>query len=492
MKKIIFGILTTVSLTATAQKMQVSEWISSTKTKPWQTKKLNKEKSSQKAVEIFTNKSLQKIEGFGSCFNELGWTSLSQLNPADKEKVFKELFTKDGANFTISRMPIGANDFSRDWYSYDEMDGDFEMKNFSIKNDYETLIPFIKSAQKYNSSLKLWASPWSPPTWMKYNKHYALNKVPSVMQQVDNGINENQLVKEGTDNFIQEDRYFQAYALYFKKFVEAYQKENIKISMVMPQNEFNSAQWYPSNTWTPQGFSKFISFLGPEMKKSGVDVFFGTLERGKSKLFSDVYQNPESGKYISGVGVQWAGKEAVSQIHKEYPNLTIYQSEHECGNGKNDWAYAEYSWDLMKHYFLNGTSAYLYWNTSLLKGGVSRWGWTQNSLVTVDSQNKTYQWNPEFYLMKHFSHYVQPGAVLLETSSASVEKHRNDVLGWWEGNLSSNADNILAFKNPDNSIAIITYNNGESSKQLHLRVNNLDLNPTLEGKSFNTILIKSK
>lgn len=88
--------------------------------------------------------------------------------------------------------------------------------------------------------------------------------------------------------------------------------------------------------------------------------------------------------------------------------MPIYQSEHECGNGKNNWDYAEYSWDLMKHYLLNGASAYLYWNISLLDGGVSRWGWKQNSLITVNAKNKTYKWNPEFYLMKHFSHYVQP------------------------------------------------------------------------------------
>ncbi|MEN2398951.1 glycoside hydrolase family 30 protein [Flavobacterium sp. MC2016-06] len=490
MKKVIIGILAVLSFTANAQNRKVSEWVSSTETKPWQEKKLNGVKKDQKAVEIYTNKSLQKIEGFGSCFNELGWTSLNQLNVKDRENIFKELYSKNGANFTISRMPVGANDFSRDWYSYDETDGDFAMNNFSIKNDFETLIPFIKSAQKYNPNIKLWASPWSPPTWMKYNKHYALNKVPSVMQQVNNGIQDNQLVKEGTDNFIQEDQYFKAYSLYFKKFIEAYQKENIKISMVMPQNEFNSAQWYPSNTWTPAGLTKFISYLGPDMQSLGVDVFFGTLERGNPTLFSDVYKNTEVKKYIKGIGVQWAGKEAVSTIHKEYPNLTIYQSEHECGNGKNDWAYAEYSWDLMKHYFLNGTSAYLYWNTSLLQGGVSRWGWTQNSLVTVDAQNKTYHWNPEFYVMKHFSHYVQPGAVLLQTSSQSVDKHRNDVLGWWEGNLSSNADNVLAFKNPDNSIVVIAYNDQETPKELHLKVDQLEVNPTLEAKSFNTLLIK--
>lgn len=490
MKKIILGILTIISFQGNAQKKKTLEWISSTEKTPWQSKTLSADKSSEKAIEIYTNKPLQKIDGFGACFNELGWTSLSELSQSDKDLIFRELYSQKGANFTMARMPIGANDFSRDWYSYNETDGDFEMKNFSIKNDYETLVPFIKSALKYKPNLNLWASPWSPPTWMKYNKYYALSKVPGLIKNVDNGIKDDQLVKEGTDNFVQEDKYFKAYALYFKKFVEAYRKENIKISMVMPQNEFNSAQWYPSNTWTPTGLSKFIAQLGPEMKSIGINVFFGTLERKNAMLFSEVYKNPEAKKYIKGLGVQWEGKEAVSAIHKEYPTLPIYQSEHECGNGKNNWDYAEYSWDLMKHYLLNGASAYLYWNISLLDGGVSRWGWKQNSLITVNAKNKTYKWNPEFYLMKHFSHYVQPGAVLLETSSPVVEKNRGDVLGFWKGNLSSNTDNVLAFRNLDSSVVVIVYNDQDIPKEFNIKVGHLNLNPTLESKSFNSILIK--
>ena len=101
----------------------------------------------------------------------------------------------------------------------------------------------------------------------------------------------------------------------------------------MPQNEFNSAQWYPSNTWTPTGLSKFIAQLGPEMKSIGIYVFFGTLER-KTRCYFQKFTKILKQKYIKGLGVQWEGKEAVSAIHKEYPTLPIYQSEHECGNGK--------------------------------------------------------------------------------------------------------------------------------------------------------------
>jgi glucosylceramidase len=85
---------------------------------------------------------------------------------------------------------------------------------------------------------------------------------------------------EGQDSFIQEERYFEAYARYFARYVDAYAKEGITISTVMPQNEFNSAQPFPSCCWTPQGLARFIPHLARAVGPLGVTVFFGTLERG--------------------------------------------------------------------------------------------------------------------------------------------------------------------------------------------------------------------
>ena len=87
------------------------------------------------------------MEGFGGCFNELGWTSLSALSAEDRDGVMKELFDPEmGARFTYCRMPIGANDFATEAYSYDETAGDFALKDFSIAHDHSTLVPFIQAA----------------------------------------------------------------------------------------------------------------------------------------------------------------------------------------------------------------------------------------------------------------------------------------------------------------------------------------------------------
>ncbi|MCW3786892.1 glycoside hydrolase family 30 protein [Plebeiibacterium sediminum] len=480
MKKLL--LITLVTITACTQPK--FEMTTTTESNPWIVTSIENKESNTDTLDIIIESSntLQEIEGFGTCFNELGWTSLQRLKAKDREQIFKELFEPGfGANFTICRMPVAANDFARNWYSYNEKEGDFEMNNFSIANDRETLIPFIKSAQKYNPKLKLWASPWSPPQWMKYNKHYAAKSVlgDSEFQSeewgmdlrgINNGLLPEQEGKEGSDMFIQEPEYFKAYALYFSKFIEAYRNEGIDIFMVMPQNEFNSAQVFPSCTWTAAGLSTFVGkYLGPEMQKQNVEVMFGTVERATEELVDTVLNNELSKKYITGVGFQWAGKGAIPGIHKRYPDLRLYQTEQECGNSKNDWKNCIYSWDLMKHYLKNGANAYMYWNTSLDEGGISTWGWKQNSLVSVDTTNHTFRYNHEYYLLKHVSHYVQPGAKLLKTSGIF--------------------NNSLAFVNPDSSIILVLRNEEAEDQQINVYVDDKSYSFLLKSDSFVSIKI---
>jgi O-Glycosyl hydrolase len=478
--------------------------VTSTEKSPWVTQPIVAQAAaSNAAIIISPAKTQQTITGFGTCFNEQGWASLNVLPTKDREAILKELFAPGvGASFNICRMPVGANDFALNWYSYNETDGDFDMKDFSIDNDKKTLIPFIQGAKKYNAGLKIWASPWSPPQWMKKNKHFAQmayqhayefyemqnpgKKIAEgetgalvfgdlkmlVSSKYDNGLkpgpgNEG---KEGTDMFIQDEKYLKAYALYFSKFIDAYKSQGIDIFGVMPQNEFNSAQVFPSCCWTAKGLSNFVGkYLGPAMKQKGVEILFGTMERPNAALV-DTILSFESGKYVTGVGFQWAGKDALPTIHQKYPNLKLIQSEQECGNGDNDWKNTVHSWELMKHYFNNGVSAYDYWNTSLFKGGISRWGWPQNSLVVVDSVAKTFAYTPEYYLLKHVSHFVKPGAKKLETAGTD-----NDV---------------IAFINPDKSIVVALSNQDDSDKQINITIGNQSYFPVLKANSFSTLFIK--
>lgn len=460
------------------------EWVATSPAAQWKMQQAltTRPAAGDADVEIKRDQPQQTIAGFGTCFNELGWTSLSLLSAKDRENILRELFAPGvGANFTLCRMPVGANDFSRKWYSYNETEGDFAMKNFSITNDLQTLVPFIKAAQKFNSSLKLWASPWSPPAWMKYNGHYAARSVLGNvtfkseeygmdLTGINNGLPPDKEGKEGTDMFIQQDKYFIAYALYFAKFIEAYRRQGISIGMVMPQNEFNSAQVFPSCTWTAAGLARFIAYLGPQMKALGVEVFLGTVERANDKLVDTVLTDPKSRDFVKGAGFQWAGKGAIAAVHRQHPLLRLCQTEQECGNGKNDWSYCVYAWGLLKQYLSNGANGYMYWNTSLKQGGISTWGWKQNSLISVDTAAGTYKYNYEYYLLKHVSHFVKPGAKRLNTTGAFT--------------------NLLAFANVDKSIVVIAQNEGSEEKRIKIKLGNKVLEPLLGPNTFNTFLLK--
>lgn len=415
----------------------------------------------------------QTIEGFGACFNELGWTSLSVLSQSDRDSIFRELYAPGvGANFTMNRMPLGSNDFSLDYYSYDDMDGDFDLAHFSIEHDEATLLPFIRAAKAQNPDLRIWASPWCPPAWMKTNKHYACVSTEMLRGRFDaeNGLSIDKQIHEGEDGFTQDPKYLETYARYFGKFIDAYKEKGVDVYMVMPQNEPNSAQWYPACTWTPQGLNAFMKYLGPEMEKRGVKMFLGTMERADASMWDVILSDAETAPYIKGMGFQWAGKDAIPSLHQKYSDLPVYQSEQECGNGRNDLAGAFHSWDLMKYYLNNGTNAYFYWNISLLEGGVSHWGWRQNSLVTVNEAEKTFSFTPEYYVMKHVSHYVLPGAKVLK--------------------LGGDCKNALAFLNTNGSLVVVLGNQTDYPYTLNLQFGEHTYEIHLAAQSLSTLNIR--
>jgi glucosylceramidase len=449
-------------------------WVSTTKSRTWATETVESTPiTCAPDVTVVEDHVRQGVEGFGAAFSELGWQSLLLLEQDEREDILRELFAPgEGANFTLCRTPIGANDYSSDWYSHDEYPEDFDLEHFSIQHDLDTLVPFIEAARRHQPQLRLWASPWSPPTWMKTNKHYAAAQPDQFRNTVDNGLSSQQIRVEGTDMFIQDERYFRSYAKYFGRFIDEYRSQGIEIAMVMPQNEFNSPQVFPSCTWTSAGLTRFLGHLGPEMASRDVEVFLGTLERRDPGLVQAMLSEPEIASLVQGVGFQWAGKHAVEAIRRGYPHLRLYQTEQECGDGTNDWRYCRYAWTQLKHYFDAGVSAYMYWNISSLAGGISRWGWAQNSLVSVDKKSATFVYNHDYYVLKHVSHFVQPGARVLGTVS---------LTGF---------ENQLAFRNPNGDIIVAIHNDLCTEQRVSIVVGDTFITPVLPADSFNSFVIR--
>ena len=454
---------------------KAAKWISTTKDRPWHdlSARLKPAAQSDPGLFIESGTRFQTVDGFGACFNELGWEALSRLREDQREEILADFFAPGGSlQFTRCRMPVAANDFSVEWYSYNEMPGDFGMSDVSIDHDRKSLVPYIQAAQVYQPELTLWASPWSPPTWMKTNGHYA-QRMSSRSQPdaPDNGLKPAQVVNEGENGFIVEEEYFTAYALYIRKFLEAYRRLSIPIDVFMPQNEWNSSQVFPSCVWRPEALAKFIPFLGDQIGPLDVDIFLGTLERPDPRQFEAIYEDPACEKLIKGFGLQWAGRGAAPFLGRNHPDLKFYQTEQECGDGKNDWRYAKYTWELMKDYFTSGVNVYHYWNMALTEGEPSTWGWRQNSLVTVSPDGSSYNFMPDYYLFKHLSHFLKPGTQRIQASSYA---------GY---------DNLLAIQNPDDSTVVVYQNAMCDPLELSLQIDDTVVSAVLSGDSINTLVV---
>ncbi len=425
------------------------KWICSIKEKKWHERPDFETSSRQNNLELSGAK-YQELKGLGGCFNELGWHALNFLKKNKQDEIIKELFhPEDGCRFTFCRLPIGASDFALKWYSCNETDEDYEMRNFSIERDRQYLIPYIRSAMEHQKNLTLFASPWSPPTWMK---------IPSVYNF-------------GVLRW--EEKILKAYALYFQKFVEAYQEEGIKINQIHHQNEPVADQKFPSCLWTGEQMRDFIKlYLGPLFEKSNIDceIWLGTLNVDDyNEYILTVLSDEKAKKYIKGIGYQWWGKRIIQRTHETWTDMPLIQTENECGDGKNTYEYAHYIFDLMHHYFSNGVIAYTYWNMILPDEGESTWGWPQNSLININPHTKKITYNPEFYVMKHFSHFLSKGAV------------RMGLKGEWAGNA-------LAFENNYKELVLIIANPFKTEKELVFKINDSSYSFVLDGSSFNTII----
>lgn len=432
----------------------------------WQAKQC--EKTTAPASLAADGHTYQRMEGFGGCFNELGYRALSHLRAQDRDALLRALYAPEQANFNVCRLPIGANDYATDWYSLDETAGDYNLQHFSIERDKGCLIPYIKEAQQYQPDMTLFASPWSPPTWMKDPAVYNWGKLIWTPENLT------------------------AYANYFARFVQAYAAEGVHVQQIHVQNEPVANQKFPSCMWTGEELRVFIrDYLGPVLRQSSpkTELWLGTINApgcDYNRLIFDkwatedydyfanvVLTDEEALQYITGVSYQWGGKIAIQRTFESWwPRIRLMQSENECGFGDNTWDYALYVWTMMKHYIGNGAESYLYWNPVLEPIGRSTWGDPQNAMVTVDPVTKQYTLNPDFYVMKSVSAVVQRGAFRL------------GMQGPW-------AADTLAFHNPDGSLALSVFNPFMEERALTLRHNSETLRFALEPRSVNSILIRS-
>ncbi len=417
-------------------------------------------------------------EIWGGCFNERGWKRLLMLTEEERDHILDLLFDPDepeGLHLTLGRIPIGASDFANTLYSLDDLpDGvtsDYDLEYFSIERDKsETgIIPFIKEALKRNPDMKFWASPWSPPAWMKDN---------------------NNLI---AGNIVYNDKNMATYAQYFKKFIEAYRAEGIDVSMVSPQNEPTMWTLYTSCIWTGQQLCDFIrDHLGPVMEELGVEIYLGTFTNSSDSMMDAALKDPEARKYLSGVTFQWWSYFKSHSLYNTGFNRGMMQSETMCGNGRNDWQYAENQFDVMWMYLSTGISAYNLWNMVLEWDGVNPGGhntanppWPQNAPITVNDNTKEYRINPHYYEYKHFTNFIQPGARRI-SSTGTFDAEFPMVDEVERDDRYARELHEIAFRNPDGTNVLMVKNGSNSVKHVDINFNGRKISVDLPAHSIHT------
>jgi glucosylceramidase len=409
-------------------------------------------------IRVATAKTFQTIDGFGGCFNELGWEALSHVSTRDRASALQSLFGDDGCAFTLGRIPVGASDFALDAYSLDDVTDDFELKGFSISRDRKALIPFIKAAISIRPKLKFWGSPWSPPAWMKDNNHYS----------------------KGSLRW--EKRILDCYAAYLARWVESYRAEGIDIYALAVQNEPNIASNYPSCLWTGLQLREFIGeFLGPVLRdrKANVELWLGINGdppndgHNINNRVVSVLDDPKANAFLTGIAFQYDSQNLIGQASLLYPDKKLMQSETECRSGENSFADAQRLYALMLHYLGNNASSYFMWNMVLDETGLSTWKWRQNAMISIDRQNKTLRFNGEYYVMRHFSQFVKPGAKRILTTGPWGDK--------------------IAFLNPDGSTVMVIGNSDRRPLPVTIETgpnrNGNTLSVTLPPGSINTFVV---
>ncbi|WP_299242650.1 glycoside hydrolase family 30 protein [uncultured Aquimarina sp.] len=430
----------------------------------------------------------QSITGFGGAFTESSAYLLNKVSPKNRDAIIKAYFGKEGANYSLTRTHMNSCDFSLSQYSY-VPDEDKELKDFSVKEDMDDLIPMIKEALKTSEDgFKIFASPWTAPPWMKDNKHWVGGK----------------LLPE----------YYDTWALFFSKYIDAYKEQGIDIWGFTVENEphGNGDNW-ESMHFTPEEMTDFVqNHLGPKLEidgKGDVKILgYDQNREGLKEWVNVMYENEASSKYYDGTAVHWYEStfevfpEALQYAHHKAPDKYLIQTEAcidaEVPKWKDDaWYWSkeatDWGWDWapedQKHLHPKYVPVYRYardiigclnnwvdgwvdWNMVLDKQGGPNWfkNWCIAPVI-VDPDNDEVYFTPLYYTMAHFSKYIRPEAKVI-----NVENSDDEVM-------------ITAVKNSDGSIVIVLFNPTENIKPFSLILGEKSKDISINAKAIQTIVI---
>ena len=382
----------------------------------------------------------QTVLGFGGAFTEAAAVTWQQLGPAARAALLQGYFdAAHGHGYTLCRVPMNSCDFSLGNYAHAAVPGDLALAHFNIDRDRQALLPFIRAAlAAAGRPVRLLASPWSPPAWMKSNGQ--MNHGGSLLPHCA-----------------------PAWAGCFVRFIHAYQAEGVPVWGVSVQNEPAATQRWDSCLYSAEQERDFVrDHLGPALAAAGLGhIKIIVWDHNRDQLVeraSTVYRDADAARYVWGAGFHWYGEDHFDQVqllHDAWPDKQLLFTEgcQEGGPHTGEWALGERYAHSMVNDFNRWTVGWIDWNLLLDdSGGPNHVGNLCSAPVLACRATGALLQQSSYFYIGHFARFVQPGArrVLCAASRQVLE--------------------CTAFTNPDGSLATVVMNRSAAPVQFVLRL----------------------
>ncbi len=379
-------------------------------------------------VMVDPTKTFQTMVGIGGAFTDAAAETFYKLPEERRAEVLAAYFDpQKGIGYTLGRTNINSCDFSSASYAYAEP-GDKTLSTFSIAHDLKYKVPFIKGALERAPDLKLFASPWSPPAWMKTN---------------------NDMLHGGK----LKPEYFGTWADYYVRFIQEYAKQDVNVWGLTVQNEPMAVQTWESCIYTAEEERDFVKkYLGPELDHAGLGrVRLMIWDHNRGLMYQraqTVLEDPEAAKYVWGTAFHWyVGDhfDNVRLVSEAFPEKHLLFSEG-CNGGFDPatidaWKWGENYGRSMVQDLNNGSCGWTDWNLLLdEQGGPNHVGNYCFAPIHGDTRDGTLHYMNSYYYIGHFSKFLRPGAKRVSCTSSSDELQ------------------ATAFLNPDGRVAVVVLN----------------------------------
>ncbi len=445
---------------------------------------------SASSIKILPEQKFQTITGFGGSFTQSSAHLLNGLSKEKRKEVIDAYFSDEGARYSLTRTHMNSCDFSTEQYFYAPVADDMNLDSFSIEHDRGDIIPFIKEAMAVSSDgFNIISSPWTAPPWMKDNNHHVGGKLLP--------------------------KYYEPWALFYSKYLDAYKAEGIDIWGLTVVNEphGNGNNW-ESMHFSPKEMTDFVrDYMGPQLEKDGHDVKILGYDQNRAGIkewVDEMYKDEASSKYYSGTAIHWYEStyevfpEDLQYAHNKAPNKYLIETEgcvdSEVPKWKDDnWYWSKeatdwgWDWATEKDKYLhpkyapvnryardiigclnNWVDGWIDWNMLLDKQGGPNWfkNWCV-APVLVDTETDEVYYTPIYYTMAHFSKFIRPGALRI-----GMETDDKDL-------------QATAAQNPDGTIAIVVFNEDNRAKNFTIELNGSSKSISIDPQAIQTIVIQN-